>query len=239
MDQCIRKGKSGIHRLKLLGMVREMPFYPVSDGLSVAANEHLSFGCDVEFTRVCAREIARRVKPLKPDCLLTAEAKPVALAYEIARHLKHKRYFLARKKTKEKLGDPVSVPIRSTTANGRPDRMGRQAHLRSRMAVCASVRSITSGVIESLSLSESQIRGIRGKRVVVFDDCISTGSTVRALLELAWKAQAQVVAIASIWLEGPWPYEAFKAEIESGRLIYLDVLPVLADGKTYEALCRR
>jgi adenine phosphoribosyltransferase len=211
MKKSIRKGKSGIHRLKLLGMTREMPFYPVSSELSVAANEHLSFGCDVEFTQKCGKELAHRIKSFHPDYLLTAEAKPTALAYEIAKELKHKRYVIARKKMKEKLGLPASAPV----------------------------RSITSGVIESLSLSASQIRLIRRKRVIVFDDCISTGSTIRALLELAWKAGAQVAAIACVWLEGPWPFEAFKAEIESGRLIYLDVLPVLALGKTYDDLCRR
>lgn len=75
MKKYFRKGKSGIHKLKLLGMTRDMPFYPVSDELSVAANEQLSFGCDVEFTQKCGKELARRIREFSPDCLLTAEAK--------------------------------------------------------------------------------------------------------------------------------------------------------------------
>jgi len=204
----IRPFRQARYTLRLFGLKRKMPLYPVNKGLWIAGNEHLSFGCDVEFTRRAAKELYQRLQKFRPQCLLTAEAKATALAYEIAKKMGHEEYAIARKRLKEKI----------------------KGHLR------APARSITGGIRGALVLSSWYKRMIAGKRIAIIDDCISTGSTTSALLRLAEKSKARVVAVATVWLEGPWAFKRFAREISSGKLIYLDVLPVFAAGKTYDAL---
>lgn len=202
------RNRQHAHTLRLFGLSRTMPLYPVDKGLWIAGNEHLSFGCDVEFTQRAARNLYKRLERFKPRCLLTAEAKATALTYEIAKELGLKEYAIARKRLKEKI----------------------KGHLR------VEAGSITGGAPGELVLSGWYKKMIAHKRIAIIDDCISTGGTIKALMQLARQAKAEVVAIACVWLEGPWPFASFGREIASGKLIYLDVLPVFAKGKTYKAL---
>ena len=97
------------------------------------------------------------------DVLITAEAKGIPLVYEMARQ-SGKPYFIARKYPKLYMPNPISV----------------------------DVHSITTDKDQTLYLDESEASVIRGKRVLIVDDVISTGESLKALDKLVEHAQGTV-----------------------------------------------
>ena len=104
----------------------------------------------------------------------SAEAKGIALAYEVSKELGHKEFIVARKSTKSYMKDVVS----------------------------ASVHSITTAGEQHLYLDGKDADKIRGKRVCLLDDVISTGESLHALECLMANASAEVVKKAAILAEG-------------------------------------
>jgi adenine phosphoribosyltransferase len=155
--------------------------------------------------------MARRLRPLKIECLLTVETKALAFAYETARCLGHGCIAVAGKTVRR-----CSGPVLRTT-----------------------VHSITSGQAQRLYLGADAAAIISSKRIALFDDCISTGSTMQGLMRLAGKAGAEIGAVAAVWLEGPGPFEKFGEWYGAGRLVWLDTFPLFARGAAYRALCAR
>ena len=107
------------------------------------------------------------------DVILTPEAKSIPLAYEMARQC-GKPYVVVRKGVKVYMSDPVSV----------------------------SVKSITTDNIQTLYLGAEDIETIKGKKVLVVDDVISTGESLNAVLELVNKVGGNVAASCSVLAEG-------------------------------------
>ena len=108
------------------------------------------------------------------DAIVTAEAKGIALAYEVSRQLGLKEFIVARKSTKSYMKDVVS----------------------------ASVHSITTAGEQHLYLDGKDADKIRNKRVCLLDDVISTGESLHALECLMENAGAEVVKKAAILAEG-------------------------------------
>lgn len=200
--------KEKFYKLNLCGFEKICPLYKVTPGMWVVGNDHLSFGADVEFTRKIGKRLSKELSRFNPDYILTAETKSLGLAYEISRCLCRSNFAIARK------------DIRSYRGNG----------------ISSEIKSITSEKKEYLFLDEFNIKLIKGKRIVIFDDVISTCSTVLGLMKLAEKAGAKVCAIASVWVEGSWVFEIFRDFLKKGQLIYLGVLPIFANGNNYEEL---
>lgn len=107
------------------------------------------------------------------DCILTPEAKSIPLAYEMARQ-SGKPYVVARKGVKVYMGDPLEV----------------------------TVRSITTAAEQHLYLGSEECEQIRGKRVVIVDDVISTGESLVAVQELVRQAGAVEAAACAVLAEG-------------------------------------
>lgn len=107
------------------------------------------------------------------DFIITPEAKSIPLAYEMARQ-SGKKYFVVRKKAKLYMKEPVSV----------------------------NVRSITTASEQTLILDGVEGEQIRGKRVVILDDVISTGESLKAVEELCKKFDTNIVAKAAVLAEG-------------------------------------
>ena len=97
------------YTLNVAGLTRELPICPVNEHLDIAAFVMFS---DVELTVACASELVKRVP--EHDVILTAEAKGIPLAYEMARQL-GERYVVARKGLKLYMKDPVKVDVKSIT----------------------------------------------------------------------------------------------------------------------------
>ena len=107
------------------------------------------------------------------DYIITPEAKSIPLAYEMARQ-SGKPYIVIRKGVKVYMGNPLEV----------------------------SVRSITTQKEQKLYLGEDEVNMIRGKRVLIVDDVISTGESLIAVRKLVEAAGAIEAATCAVLAEG-------------------------------------
>lgn len=186
------------HPIEISGLQRELPIRWVGDGMGIASNAQLVFGCDVEFTKCVGGKLASRLRPFRPECLLTVEVKSLCIAYETAHDLGHSEFAIVRKSSK--------------------------AYMKS--YIVEKVKSITTKEIQHLVLDEVNMNRIRGKRISIVDDVISTGGTMDGMLNLAQRVDAKICAIGTVWLEGPWPWRKYRDWILSRKLVYLGVLPI-------------
>ena len=155
-------------------------------------NEHLDIGAFIMFSDV-ELTIAAAAELLKRapdfDCLITAESKGIPLAYEMSRQ-SGKKYLLARKSIKLYMHNPVEV----------------------------SVKSITTAKVQTLYLDGDDLNYLKGKRVLLVDDVISTGESIHALEQLAEKAEAKVVGKMAVLAEGDAK--------DRDDIVYLEPLPL-------------
>ena len=107
------------------------------------------------------------------DLLITAESKGIPLAYEMSRQ-SGKKYILARKSIKLYMHDPVSV----------------------------SVKSITTAQVQTLYLDSTDMEQIRGKRILIVDDVVSTGESMHALECLVEKSGGVIAGKCAVLAEG-------------------------------------
>lgn len=128
---------------------------------------------DTELVEACAKALAEKLKDVDYDVLVTAEAKSIPLAYALALETK-KPYIVLRKTYKPYMGE----------------------------AIRAETLSITTGQPQVLILDEKDKELAQGKKVVIVDDVISTGSTLQGMRMILDKAGAKVVAETAIFTEG-------------------------------------
>lgn len=133
----------------------------------------ICFG-DAELTVACAREMLKLVEEDSYDYLFTAEAKSIPLIHEMARQSGAKKYFIARKGPKAYMPDPIHVEDRSITTAG----------------------------VQKLYLGRDDAELICGKRILLMDDVISTGGSLRAMEELVKIAGGTVVGKIAVLAEG-------------------------------------
>ncbi len=147
---------------------------------------------DTELVQAVAAELANRLKDKNGDVIITAEAKSIPLLYALAVEMK-KPWIVLRKSYKPYMGD----------------------------ALQAETMSITTGEEQTLFLDEKDRQLINGKRVILVDDVISTGSTLQSMQLLAKRAGGTIVAQAAIFTEGD------RAKWQD--IIALGHLPVFTD----------
>lgn len=152
---------------------------------------------DQELTVACARELLK-VAP-EYDYLITAEAKGIPLIHEMARQTGAKKYFLARKAPKLYMTGVFE----------------------------SQVQSITTAKKQTLYLDTADAELMKGKRILIVDDVISTGGSLQALETLVEKAGGIIAGKMAILAEG----DAQNRE----DLIYLHKLPLFRpDGTPIE-----
>ncbi len=127
---------------------------------------------DVELTIHCARELLKRAPEY--DYIIAPEAKAIPLAYEMARQSGAERHFIARK--------------------------GAKAYMQGIFEV--TVRSITTMGIQRLVLDAEDAALIKGKRMLIIDDVISTGESLHAVEELVRQAGGIVAGRMAVLAEG-------------------------------------
>lgn len=123
------------------------------------------------------------------DVLLTAEAKGIPLAHEMSRQ-SGKPYVCARKSVKLYMKDPVIVEDKSITTAGK----------------------------QKLVIDRKELESMHGKRVLVVDDVISTGGSLKALDALADQTSCEIVGQAAVLAEG--------SAAERKDIIFLEPLPL-------------
>jgi len=128
---------------------------------------------DTELVQACARELAQKVKDVEYDMIVTAEAKSIPLAHALSVETKNP-YIILRKLYKPYMGD----------------------------ALKAETLSITTGQPQILILDEKDLEVVKGKKILILDDVISTGSTLQGMHMILDKAGAIIAGEAAILTEG-------------------------------------
>lgn len=143
---------------------------------------------DVELTQACARELLKRAP--EHDVMITAESKGIPLVYEMARQNGENRYLLARKAPKLYMKNVFQT----------------------------KVKSITTAQEQILCMDQEDADFMKGRKVLIVDDVISTGESLRALETLVTEAGGVIAGRMAILAEG-------EAQ-DRDDLIYLEKLPV-------------
>ena len=174
--------------LRICGLVRDLPKIALNDELSIASFVMLG---DTELIEACAAAIVDR--PDFPadgvDVLLCPEAKAIPLTHAMARLL-GRDYVVARKSVKAYMRNPV----------------------------VAEAQSITTEGDQILVLDGRDAERLRGRRVAVVDDVVSTGGSLRAVENLLPRVDCRVVCKVAVLLE--------DAGYDGDDLIYVERLPV-------------
>lgn len=155
-------------------------------------DEHLDIAGFVMFGDVEVTECAAREllkKCPEHDIIITAESKGIPLAFEMAR-LKCGEYVVARKEVKAYMTNSIKV----------------------------EVKSITTGHVQTLYLSEGDCQKLKGKRILIVDDVISTGESLAALERLIDEIGGTVSARACVLAEGD--------AMNRTDIIFLEPLPL-------------
>ena len=155
-------------------------------------NEKLDIAAFIMFSDVeLTVKTAQELIKKCPECdvIITAESKGIPLAYEMARQL-GVPYVVARKSVKLYMTDTI----------------------------CVEVKSITTEAVQKLYLDGEKAQLLKGKRVLIVDDVISTGESLKALVKLTESADGNIVGQAAVLAEGD------AADRED--LIFLEKLPL-------------
>jgi adenine phosphoribosyltransferase len=149
----------------------------------------ICFG-DAQISEACARELLKLVPREDYDYIFTAEAKGIPLAHEMARQCGAEKYFVARKGPKNYMPDPI----------------------------CVEDRSITTRGVQKLYLGRGDADMISGKRILLVDDVISTGGSLRAMEEMVKLCGGEVTGRVCVLAEGD---AAKRTDIK-----FLDTIPL-------------
>ena len=183
-----------VYTMNVAGLQRDLPICKVTDSLYIAG--FVVFG-DQELTVACAKALLERAPEY--DYIITAEAKGIPLAHEMARQTGAPKYFLARKAPKLYMTGVFE----------------------------STVKSITTAKEQTLYLDTADAEMMKGKRILIVDDVISTGESLHALEVLVEKAGGIIVGKMAVLAEG----DAQDRE----DLIYLEKLPLFnPDGTVME-----
>ncbi|MBQ2794329.1 MAG: adenine phosphoribosyltransferase [Clostridia bacterium] len=143
---------------------------------------------DVELTERCAAALLEKAP--EHDVIITAESKGIPLGYEMCRLSGKNRYVLARKSVKLYMKDVVKC----------------------------ETQSITTSEKQTLYIDGEDAAFMKGKRVLIVDDVISTGGSLLSLENLVLQAGGKIVGKMAILAEGD--------AIDRKDIIYLEPLPL-------------
>jgi len=158
------------YSIEIAGLMRELRLFEIKPGLKIAILNILG---DTELVQACASALAKKLKNIEFDLIVTAEAKSIPIAHALSVET-NKPYVVLRKTFKPYMGD----------------------------ALKAETLSITTGQPQLLILDEKDRQLVQNSRVLILDDVISTGSTLQGMRLIMEKAKASVVAEAAILTEG-------------------------------------
>ena len=126
------------------------------------------------FADTAGRELAALLAPFEPDIVVSVATMGIPLAIEVTRSLGLDDYVILHKTPKIHLGDSFAEPV----------------------------RSITTGNPQKLRMDPARVPAVRGRRVAIVDDVISTGASTRAALALVRRVGADPVVIGTLVTEG-------------------------------------
>ncbi len=157
------------YTMNIAGLERNLPICPLNENLQIAG--FVIFG-DPEITTACAKELL--AKAPEYDYIITAEAKGIPLAHEMARLKDNEKYFVARKKPKLYMSGVFESTVNSITTEGE----------------------------QKLYLDIADAELMKGKKILIVDDVISLGESLAAVEKLVNDAGGIVCGKMFILAEG-------------------------------------
>jgi adenine/guanine phosphoribosyltransferase-like PRPP-binding protein len=170
------------YAVDIAGEPTELPIVAINDRLAISLLMVIDMG--VGFGERIGKALAARLAGCKPDIVVGAATLGIPVAIEVSRHLGLDQYVIVQKSPKIHLGD----------------------------ALVEHVQSVTSSGSQRLLLDRRAIPLLRGRRVVVVDDVVATGSSLAATLKLVRQAGAEVVGVGVILTEAHDWREALGAD---------------------------
>ena len=152
--------------------VLQLPLVPLSDELTIALLITVDLG--VAFAETAGRELAELMRPAQPDIIVSVATMGIPLAIEASRALGLDDYVILHKTPKIHLGETWAEPVYSITTD-KPQR---------------------------LRMDPARVDAVRGHRVAVVDDVISTGASLSSALRLVRRMGAEPVVIGTLMTEG-------------------------------------
>jgi adenine/guanine phosphoribosyltransferase-like PRPP-binding protein len=150
----------------------DLPLVEVAPGVVIALLICVDHG--VAFSEHAGTELADLLRDAGPDVVVSVATMGIPLAIEVTRALGLDDYVILHKTPKIHLGDTWAEPV----------------------------RSITTGAQQTLRLDPARALSVRGRRVAVVDDVVSTGASLRAALQLLRRVGAEPVVIGAFLAEG-------------------------------------
>ena len=165
-------GEREFYTVEIAGLTRRLPLFEVAPGVRIAVFNMLG---DTTVVKATAAVLSERIKQQAggADVLVTAEAKSIPLIYELSALL-GLPYIVLRKTYKPYMGAAIS----------------------------AETLSMTTGAPQQLFLDEKDHASIAGRKVILVDDVVSTGSTLTGMRSVITKAGATAIATAAVFTEG-------------------------------------
>ena len=184
------------YELKVAGLTRKLPKVKINDKLAIASFVMLG---DTDLIEKCADALFYQldIRKLDIDIIVVPEAKGIALAHCISNHMSVD-YVVARKSVKGYMSDPMVEKVQSITTIG----------------------------AQTLVLDSCDVEKLKGKKICIVDDVVSTGGSIMGLQEMLEKIDCKVVCKATVLLE--------EAGYDKDDLIYLAKLPIFRLGNQDE-----
>ncbi len=157
------------YTMTIAGLERDLPLCPLNEELNIGA--FVIFG-DPELTTACAEELLKKAPEY--DYIITAEAKGIPLAHEMARLQNNQKYFVARKKPKLYMTGVFESVVNSITTEGE----------------------------QKLYLDTADAEIMKGKKILIVDDVVSLGQSLAAVEKLVQDAGGIVCGKMFILAEG-------------------------------------
>jgi adenine/guanine phosphoribosyltransferase-like PRPP-binding protein len=166
-----------------------LPLVPLNDDLTIALLICVDLG--VAFAETAGRELAELMRPAEPDIVVSVATMGIPIAIEASRALGLDDYVILHKTPKIHLGESWSEPVYSITTD-KPQR---------------------------LRMDPARVHVVRGRRVAVVDDIISTGASTLAALNLVRRIGAEPVIIGTLMTEGSGWREALGPDADRVRAL--------------------
>ncbi len=158
-------------RVDVSGYPVDLPIVAIKPDFAISLMMVIDLG--VKFGEHVGRKLAAKFAPLKPDIIVGTATLGIPVAIEVSRALELDHYVILQKSPKIHLASALEQKISSITSKGE----------------------------QRLLLDRAAIPLLKGKRVVVVDDVVASGSSLKGSLELVRKAGADVIGIGVVLTE--------------------------------------